>query len=66
MKLDIKKYGLTKGYLLNSAGQVCHRKGNDFVCGVKLYYEEGQCSEGKMCRACICMKKNAKRYQDLI
>ena len=44
MKLDIKKFGLPKGYLVNSSGHVCYKKGNDFVCGIRLYYEQGECS----------------------
>jgi hypothetical protein len=66
MKLDIQKFGLSKGFLVNTSGHVCQKKGNDFVCGVKLYYEQGECSEGNTCRACTNMKKNIKRYQDLI
>jgi hypothetical protein len=66
MKLDIQKFGLPKGYLVNTAGMVCYLRGNDWVCGVKLFYEQGQCSEGNTCRQCANMKKNIKRYHHLI
>jgi hypothetical protein len=42
MKLDIQRLGLPKGYLLNSFGQICYKKGSDFICGAKKGYD-GRC-----------------------
>jgi len=60
MKLDIKRLGLPRGYLVNSFGQICYKKGDDFVCGAN------GCEEGDTCRPCRNMKTNIKRYQELI
>lgn len=60
MKLDIKRLGLPKGYLLNSLGQICYKKGNDYVCGT------GHCEEANSCLSCRNMKRNIKRYQNLV
>jgi len=43
MKLDIQRLGLPKGYLVNSSGKICCKKGEDFVCGVRLPYEGTSC-----------------------
>jgi hypothetical protein len=38
MRLDIKRLGLPKGYLVNSNGKVCWRKGDEFICGTMINY----------------------------
>jgi hypothetical protein len=60
MKLDIRRLGLPKGYLLNSFGQICYKKGDDYVCGTN------NCEERNACRSCRNMKTNIQRYQNLI
>lgn len=66
MKLDLKRFGLPKGYLVNSSGHICYKRGSDFVCGVRLYYEGTNCEEGSTCNSCKNMKRNIKRYESLL
>ena len=40
MKLDMMRFGLSKGYLVNSEGRVCWREGAGFACNTINYYGE--------------------------
>lgn len=63
MKLDMRRLGLRRGYLVNSKGKVCWRKGDDWVCGTMLYNSQETCGEGAVCKPCRDMKRNIKRYR---
>lgn len=69
MKLDMKRFGLPKGFLLNTEGNVCWRTGDEFVCGIMLRsYDNNrvECKEGSVCYGCSRMTDNMQRYIDLL
>jgi len=45
MKLDIQRFALKKGQLLNTEGRVCWLDGETFVCGALVYYGNTRCTK---------------------
>lgn len=66
MRLDLQRYGLPKGHLVNASGMVCWKLGDDFVCGLLSGKDLNRCQIGKSCKWCSDLKKTARRYKDLL
>jgi hypothetical protein len=67
--MDVKKFNLQKGFLVNVAGIVCKAEPGttDFYCG-RLVGQKVFCSPVSPCNDCLKMRKAIKigRYKKLI
>jgi hypothetical protein len=69
MEMDVKRFNLEKGFLINVSGIVCKAEpgSTDFYCG-RLVGQKAFCSPATPCNDCLKMRKAIKigRYKKLI